>query len=407
MGVAVAACVWSSLAPTRVSAEPPVEAAEARPVVGVLLPLTGKHKRLGASTLDAINLAIGHNQDVEFVVVDTGGDARRASAEVSRLSGDPRVVLLLGPLGWQESRAASEVANGLSMPIVLLSSEQGVEGLGPWVFRGRPSVEEQARYVGTIATTSLQLERFAILVPDDALGRGAGEAFFEAVRRTGGRVVAMSSYARGETNLSHAVEELVGLRGWRLGSKSRGKWPQGRLQKTGRTPNVDFDAVFVPDYDDQVTLAAKFLRFVEVPLAGYGDGSSVQLLGISHMAGAHLADADGLVAGALFSDVFDVESDLAGVDGFVQAYTDAYKREPTDLDAEAHDLVMHVSAAVRVTRGVPAAQERREAARMRLITLKAWTGLTGSLWFEASGAPGRGLQLWVVNASGTVSPSPP
>ncbi len=376
--------------------------ASARPAIGVVLPLSGKHKRLGQATLDALNIARQYAPDLEVVVADSGGEEAGARRAVASLAEHPRVLLALGPLGWKESRAAGEEAQRRGLPIVLLSSEEGVEALGPWVFRGRVSVEEQARFVAGEMVRELQVPRYAILYPDDELGRAAAFAFFEVARQGGARVTSMVAYRRGDTNMTEAVEELVGLRVPRLVSRSRSAPPRSRVRRVGTAPSVDFDALFIPDYDDSVALLTRFLRFVDVPLAGLGEGSSIQLLGISHLAGPRLAESEGLVAGAVYSDTFDVESGLAGVEDFTTAYRDAYKRDPTDLDAQAHDLFMHAASALRLgaTDATAPAAAERERVRVSLSAIKPWVGLSGRQWLAPSGAPGHELTLWVVNSAG-------
>ncbi|MEO1273540.1 MAG: penicillin-binding protein activator, partial [Myxococcota bacterium] len=270
--------------------------------IGVVLPLSGPHKRLGQVVLDALTLARVDLGGLELRLEDSRGREEEARAAVERLAADPQVLAVLGPLGWKESRAAAEQAQASGVPLVSFSSEHGLEAIGPWVFRARPSIQEEAKAVGAFAIKDLQVERYAILYPDDVLGRGAAEVFYETVRKGQVRVTAMVPYKSDDSDLMAAVEALVGKRGPRLAHRSLSKPPSTRQRPmaSGRDSWANFDAIFIPDYGRTVALATKFLHFHDVGLAGLGEGASVQLLGVGLLPGPELAHAGGQLSGMLY-----------------------------------------------------------------------------------------------------------
>lgn len=393
------------------SSESPSSAARAAEAVGkvaVLVPLSGRQKRLGQAVLDAITLAQVSWSGVEVVLGDTRGSAEHARREMVRLAADPTVLAVLGPLGWEEGRAAAESAQQLGLTNVGLSAQEGLERLGPYVFRGRPSIEAQSRWMARFAVNEMQFERLAILHPDDDLGKRAATAFFESARLSGGRVTSLASYKAGETNLQKAVEALVAKRSHVLAGRDLSRPPRTRVRKVKRASRVDFEAVFIPDYDDAVALSTRYLAFHDVGLSNMGiiGAGVVQILGTSQMHGPRLADTDGLISGALYPELFDPNGGDDASAAFGEAFRDAYERDPVDLDAQVVDLYAVLTDAVAHCATLSGdVTRRRRCVSARLVTMEPYPGLTGEQWFEEDGAPGREFQVWVVGGGGDVSPS--
>lgn len=406
--VAFCVVVFQAQAQEKPASSPLESEVQALPYkIGVLLPLSGKHRKLGEAIMDGLTFAqvawepLGK---VSFVLADTRGKPEVAKRALERLARDPSVALVLGPVGWKSSRAAAVLAQDLKIPLLSLSAEEGIEALGQFVFRVRPSPEEQARHMARVAVEELRIERFAILHPDNELGQRSAEVFFEEVRRAGGRVMAMSSYKANETNMMKGVEELVGKRAPRVVRGSLRKPPQSSRRQTDKAGNLNFDAIFVPDYDDFVALSTRFLRFHDVELSGWGDGSSVQILGTSHMPGPRLSEAEGMLAGALYPEIFHPERAGDSSAAYTAAFEEAYDRPPSDLDAQLYDLYGRVLT-VLVEEKALSGQEVRGRLPELLIQQDAYTGLIGLQWFEPDGRPGYQFEVWAVDGDGLVSPS--
>jgi ABC-type branched-subunit amino acid transport system substrate-binding protein len=371
--------------------------------IGVLLPLSGKRRRLGEAVLEAISLAQVETGGPRLVVVDTKGTVDGARAAVSQLAADPSVVILLGPIGWRVAAAAGQRAEQLGITLVGLAAQEGLEDQGRYVFRGRTSVEEQARLMAQLGVKELGIRRFAVLAPDDALGQRAARSFFERVRALDGRVTAWSTYVAGDTNFTTSVEELVGKRLWTLSSHKLSQNPRALAKLRRDRASVDFDAVFIPDYDDGVVLAVKFLRFHDVPLA---TESGVQILGTGHLHGVRLPEAEGLLAGALYPEMFQAGRGSRFAQAWALRFQEEYERPPRALDAHVYDLYA-LLAAVAVagqTKMGGRGGVRRQIPDL-LVAMEPRTGVSGLRWFEPGGRVGHRMEVWVVDAAGGVSPS--
>lgn len=374
--------------------------------VGLLVPLTGKHKRIGEAVVDAATMAFEDLKGPELVIVDTRGSIAGARAGVEQLAADPDVLVVLGPVGWRVTAAAGLRAEELGLPLVGLAAQEGLEHQGKFVFRGRLSVEEQSRLMAQVGVEELQLDRFAILHPDDELGRRGARAFFEEVRKRDGRVTAWASYEAGETNLNKGVEELVAKRMPKLAGRRLSAPPKATRRLASEYANIDFDAVFVPDYDDGAALAAKFMVFHDVPLGGLGDGSSLQVLGTSHLRGPRLVDAEGLLAGALYPEIFESGQGSEAAQAWAARFADTFQRPPGAFDAKVYDLYTLLARALtEAEKKTGGSVSLRDQFPGLLVGLDPYFGMAGLQWFEPDGRPGHRLEVWVVDVSGGASPS--
>ncbi len=169
-------------------APPPVEATPPAPppppTVAALLPLSGPQAAIGQDLLDAMHLALFSvpDNDLQILVRDTAGQPARA-AEAARDAIDSGARLILGPLFARSARAVAPVAASRSVPVIAFSNDTTVARPGLFVLGFQP--EEQVSRVVSYARAQ-GLEKIAALVPDDAYGRRA----FEAWRKTLGEPLA-------------------------------------------------------------------------------------------------------------------------------------------------------------------------------------------------------------------------
>lgn len=353
-------------------------------VVAVLLPLSGKHKGLGAAALDGLRWAsLWIEVPILFLVYDTQADAEVAVKLTTALREKPEISAVLGPLGHQTARAAAAVAAPL--PMLTLSSADGVEGLGLTTFRARVSAEDQARGMATLMVEALHLQRAAVAFPDDDYGRSCALAFSEALEAAGGEVVAYEAYLPGQTKLQGVARRVFG------GAARTATLPSG--QAPGRAKP---QAIFIPDDGAQVV---RLLPFFEAE----GGLSEVQLLGLSSWQGEALRLAGGRAVGALVPMAFD-ERASEEVEAAVASFEEAFQRAPAALEAQTHDALMLLAQAIKRCGGVTLA-ERRGCIAQRLQSGEAVDGLTGHLSLTPARGPTRDLYIFQVDAQGQLWPA--
>jgi len=363
--------------------------------IGVLLPLSGDYAHIGEQLLESIELALEDSPGLAWTVLDTRGDPDVARRRAEELAANPGVLAIVGPVGASACEAASAVAESHGIPLLTLTSRHGIETSSSFVFRMRVSPVEQSRYMAEIAVGELGLRRFAVVYPDDDFGRSTMRAFVDGVVGSGvGRVTAIESYEVDTTEFNDALELVVNRNYRELRTGRRGR-PSTRSRLLSSRYEIDFDAVFLPDYAEQVGLMAPFLDFWEVPLGG-----RMQLLGLSSWAG-RLSKAGSLLRGAIFTQVFDGAMYDDDVRDFIARFRESYEREPSEAEAQAYDAIRTLDEAIDRVRGVG---DGRAQVADYLRSMPERDGLGGSLSIGPDGAVVRGLSLFSVDDRGFFSP---
>ncbi len=381
--------------------------------IGVLLPLTGEYREYGQKALESIQLGAGVFEEpradrpaVVLVIRDTAGKPEQAAAMLEELVYDEHVACILGPMFTGEAYAAAIKAQELEVPLLALSARPGLTAVGSWVFRNFLTLEAQAAALVDYAMGRLGVKRFALLYPNDKYGVGFVNAFWDEVKKRGGEVRAAERYEPDTKTYSVPVKKMVG-RHW-----LQARWEyfqelakirratdsnlarQRAIEKLRKTlkPVVDFQAIFVPDYFENVALLAPALAFEDIVLKttsqwqidrlkksmGRDDLDMVYLLGGNGFNNPKLVEwAERYVQGAIFTDGFFLESSRPATKMFVARFRTHFDRNPDAVDAHAHDSALMVRQVVEGAR-----PQARAAFREALLGLAGFEGATGRTRFR-------------------------
>ncbi len=383
--------------------EPNLDAARARGVIGVALPLTGDFADYGDESLQGVLIAAGFfaapgssAPALTLEVRDTRGSADGAREALEAFAVDPDVIGVVGPLSGEEAEAAAAVADENELPLLILSRREDIAAGRKFVFPLALSPRVEAELVAEYATATLGLRRFALLYPDDGYGLAVRAAFWDAVVARGGEVVAVVRYAQGTQDFSTPIRRLVGYDllppgvlaavNEREGMRKRAKrlTPKAAAELRASAdallapdgaalpPYVDFEALFIPDSAGTVGLIAPHLAFqnvLGVRLLGTSDWHDRTLL---TLAGPH-------VDGAIFTTSFFAGSSQPQLADFQSAYQRAFARTPSTLAAQAYDATQ-----LLVRELLAGADERDEVAeRLRAGSLHA--GASGVIAIDRAG----------------------
>jgi ABC-type branched-subunit amino acid transport system substrate-binding protein len=337
--------------------------------VGCLLPLSGPRRALGERALRGVLLSAGQltggtlGDALDVRVRDTASDPSRAAAAVEELTKEG-VVALIGSPDRVEASFAAPKAESLGVPFLALAPDETRHG--PLSFKlVRPRTED-ARAMARTALRS-GARTVAVLAPESAYGRSMAQAFVEAAKGAGARVVADLRYAEASTSFIQPVKTL-----WSLQP----------------------DALFVPATAAQLSLIAPQLVGSHLT---YMPGDKVP-----HVARLY-ATADGLNSGflqstakylqrAVLAPVFYSGAASGRVTDFVSRYEAAYPgEEPSSLDALAFDAVR----AVRVGIERSGDAQSRQAIGAAIARVDE-TGVTGRLQFGGIGERTGGPTFYVV-----------
>jgi branched-chain amino acid transport system substrate-binding protein len=387
--------------------------------LGVVLPLTGPFAAYGETSLRGVLLAAGIFDDphheanaasgfsidrgieslppgMNIIVRDSGGEPDRAAQAVRELAADPSLVAIIGPLLSRSAEAAAEAAEEEGVPLLAMTRRDEIARERSEVLRLRMSPRDEVGFLVKYAVEEQGARRFAILYPRDSYGRGMRQEFWDAVDRQGGWVVAASAYDPDATDFADPIRNLVGYQLLTPLEEQALEERAGMLRRAGRLPpenaalarkvayeilgpekellppQVDFDALFIPDSHEKVVLIAPQLAFHEV--------DEVQLLGSSGWNHPELLEiAREHVKGAVISTPFDPASRFPFVADFVARYLAAYGSDPDVLAAESFDAVNLVK--VQLAAGL----KTRAEVRQGILATEGYPGVSGVTAFTATG----------------------
>jgi ABC-type branched-subunit amino acid transport system substrate-binding protein len=342
-------------------------------VLGVILPLSGRYAAFGKAVRRGIELALEQLGNAEFPVKllfrDSAGDADRSARAVSELANGEQALAVLGPLTGTAAEAAAARAQLERLPLLTLSQRNGLAETGPYVFRSSLTSALQAQALARYAIEERGLRSFAVLAPDNRLGREMSSRFAAEIEQRGGQIVASRSYAAEATDFRRQILLL------------KGEDPDAPEQpETPATPEVEqelpplpFEALFIPDYAERVGLIAPQLAYYEI--------RDVTLLGINGWNDPELLRLAGVyVEGAVFCDGFYRYSPYPFVQAFVNSYFERFGEEPTILEAQGYDAAGILLA--QLSRGE---QLTRDDLRNALSRLQNYPGVAGATSFDAQG----------------------
>ena len=327
-----------------------------RNLVAVIVPTSGGDGAIGQSIANAATMAV-LDTNADNLRITTYDSAAGVPAAAQKAIADGNR-LILGPLMGDDTPLVANVARGARVPVISFSNDTTVAGGNVYIMGNVP---EQS-IVRTIRYARRQgAGRFAALIPAGEYGERVSGAVLDAVRSSGGTMVAMENYDRSAPALSAAVRRL-----------------------NARGP---FDAVLIADGGRMALQAAPLLK---------PRGTGPRLLGTELWSGeAGIATAPAL-RGAWFSAVSD-----ARYRQFADSYRSRFGAAPYRLATLGYDSVLLTLRIARDWRpGAPLPTGK-------LTDSGGFLGLDGAFRFDR-GVIERAFEVREVRAGGVavVSPAP-
>jgi ABC-type branched-subunit amino acid transport system substrate-binding protein len=341
--------------------------------IGVILPLSGRYAGFGKLVKRGMELASEDQHSgqlaVQLIFKDSAGDPELSARAVSELANVAQVMGIIGPMTGAAAVAAAERAELEQVPLLTLSQRRGLPEKGPEIFRNSLTNEQQARTLVRYAMEERGLSTFAILVPDNRLGKELAESFAQEVAARGGRIVARQSYSERATDFRRQIKLLKGEDPDAPEPKPADKEAAEPVPE----PKLPFEALFIPDYAERIGLIAP-----QLPFYGLRD---LQLLGINGWNSPELLRRAGsYVEGAVFVDGFFRYSGYPFVKDFVNRSFERFSEEPTILEAQGFD-----AAGIMLSLAGQAEIRTRDELRRALARLQNYPGVTGATSFDETG----------------------
>jgi len=351
------------------------------PRVALLLPLSGANAGVGQALLDAATQAVFDIADDDFVLLvrDTAGTPQGAQL-AAEWALEQQAQLVVGPLLGTEAQAVAPTLRAAGVPVLSFSNDRSIAAEGVYAL----GIAPQAAVARTIEfARGRGLERFAALVPANALGQAAEQALRASLAAQGGTLVRVERYEPGALDYAPAVRRLGQLAG-----------PPPRLARgevAPPPPELDFEAVLLPDFGDRLVQVVAQLHGHEI------DPIRIKYLGIPLWEDARLFRESSL-QGAWFAAPAP-----AARARFEQRYRDFFGRAPPRVATLAYDAV---ALAAILARG-----KGPEGADYSLAALTAaggFAGVEGIFRLRANGYVERGFAVLEIarDTPRVLSPAP-
>lgn len=185
------------------------------PQIGVLVPLSGRYAPYGREYLNGVMLATEEfaaagPARVDIVPADSKGEPLAALAAVRRLIDAEPLVGILGSVLSMPTIAAAIEANGRGVPMLSnVATEDGIGGIGPFVFHEVRSLQSTARATAEFSAFELRRFRVAIVSAENGEGRAMAAAFSERILELGGEVAFSETFPAGTTDFSPLARRIA------------------------------------------------------------------------------------------------------------------------------------------------------------------------------------------------------
>jgi ABC-type branched-subunit amino acid transport system substrate-binding protein len=265
--------------------------------------------------------------------------------------------------GTEEAIEAAREAKKWEVPLVLITSKEGITSLSEYVFQHFLTPTQQIRAVVKYALDNLNCAIFSILYPKDDYGEEMVKIFRAEAALIGGKVERAIPYNKNQTDFTEEINKVTG------NLISAAKKVSSKKTEVKAQLALDFEALFIPDSYRRVRMIVSQLAFYDV--------KGIKLLGASLWNSPYLLKkgADYL-EGAVFVDSFFANSFYPETNDFVDAYYTAYSRDPESIEALAYDtagIIFHVLE----NKDIQTRQEFINA----LIKVENYKGATGNISF--------------------------
>lgn len=362
--------------------------------VGLLLPLSGRHARLGHAMLNAAQLALFDIADDRFslVVRDTKGTPEGA-LEAARSALGEGVRLILGPLFATSVEAMLAEAQAASIVTVAFSNDRSVAGNGVFVMglAPYPQIMRLVTFAGAQG-----LNRFAVLAPRTRYGDAVVQAVQDAVYRNAAELTRVVSYDPGSGDVTAEVRQLADydlrrralLQQRKLLSDRDDEAAKLALRRLDGLETVgvpDFDAVILPEGGKRLLAIAPVLAYYDI------DPNEIRYLGTSLWEDAAVSNEPALFGGWFTSPPPELWA------GFRARYEKVYGEDPPRLTTLAYDSA--ALAAVLARRAVESGAQP-DFGVDTLTQSSGFAGMDGVFRFLPNGEVERNLAILEVHRGG-------
>ncbi len=302
---------------------------------------------------------------VELLIEDTMGRREVAVRAARKLINQDNVVALLGPALSRSALGVAVVAENRRTPMISPTSTHSELTSGrQFVFRTTFTDDLQARALARFAWSDLRARKAGILFDaTSAHNHRVAEIFRDFFSGLGGRVVALEAYSSGERDFRSSLSRI------------------GDAQP---------DVLLLPNFIDDVPTQVRQARNL---------GLTSIFLGSDAWDGMAFPD-QAVFEGSFYTDDWHPEvAELATAESraFVQAHLQVHKQTPSTVAGLSYDAMSLLLTAIEGALEASSALDG-EAVRHQLARIEDYPGVTGTLSYDVSGDPIKGVSIFEIKA---------
>ncbi len=342
-------------------------------VVGLMLPLSGQHYRIGRSLLNSVQLALEErgDKDIIFKIIDTG-DEEKLLPELYNVLSD-NIDFFVGPVFTNKVNKVSQIIKKEGIPLITLSNNSKLEDNGVYVFG--LTLEDE---ISTLLNFSYNndLLRYAAIIPENEYGERLkkeiekfrnGNALlkfkfvqydpedpdFYAISKR------VSNYEDRKIKLENKIDQLSKI------NTKEAEQELKKLKKMDTYGELDFDAliIFAQNYDELSKLSS-ILPYYDV------DPKKIQYMG-NFIWGKNLSLKEPGLQNGYFTSL-----NIENKKKFNDKYSKIFNSESHSLASLTYDLIGLISA-------IHSEEENFELEK--LFINNGFIGISGRFVIEYSG----------------------
>ena len=329
--------------------------------VGILLPLSGQHEKIGQAMLNAAQIAlfdIGHSS-FELVPRDTRG-TEEGAREAAREALNEGAQLILGPVFASSVRAAKPITQRANVNMIGFSTDWTLAGGNTFILGFLPF--DQVERVTAYASKQ-GIKRVGVITPNTDYGRIVQSTFSTMSPRYGIGTTQSATFSPHSNNLAPDIRAF---------SRYDARAGAGALTQ------APFDAVLMPTGGQQARAIANLLSHNDLP------PSLVRRIGTG------LFDDDALATESNLEGAWFAAPSPNSRRAFENRYHQTYGEKAPRISTLAYDAT--ALAAVLARKGL--SESRRPAFDRRSITNpNGFSGIDGIFRFRQNGTAERGLAV--------------
>lgn len=329
--------------------------------VGILLPLSGPHQKLGQAMLNAAQLAIydvGYS-NFELIPQDTKGNAEGAK-EAARAALQGGAQLILGPVFSHSVKAARQVTQPAGVNMIAFSTDWTLANNRTFLIGFLPfdQVERVVSYAARQGYGNV-----AVLSPQDTYGNGIVSAYNSIAAQSGASTVRVERFSPRGTDLGDVVRKFSDYDARKAANNAHG---------------APFNAVLMPVGGPLARQVGSFLNHYDLP------PNQVKRLGTGLMDDTVLA-TDRTLSGAWFAAPSPKVRQK-----FEQRYKNFYLSSPPRIASLAYDAtaLSAILAQIGLRKNNAPAYDHRS-----ITNPNGFAGVDGIFRFRNDGIVERGLAI--------------